>query len=283
MDKFEGKVAVITGAASGIGRAIADRCAREGVKIVLADIEQEALARAAIELEDTGATVLAVQTDVSDHNEVEALLQKTLDEFGAVHLLFNNAGVVVGGAIWEQSLTDWQWILGVNLWGVIHGVRTFVPIMLKQDTECHIVNTASGASFRSAPGVGSYKVTKHGVVSLSETLYHELNEINSKIKVSVLCPGATDTDIMTGDRNRSEELQGPNTQDSLGPWHQQQWERLGSVLESGMAAGEVADKVFTAIVDETFYIVTHPSILDTARLRMSEILEQRNPEPRLES
>jgi len=145
MNEFEGKVAVITGAASGIGRAIADRCAKEGIKVVLADIEQEALDQAAIELEDLGATVLVVQTDVSDHNEVETLVQKTLDKFGAVHLLFNNAGVVVGGAVWEQSLADWQWILGVNLWGVIHGIRAFVPIMLKQDTECHIVNTASGA------------------------------------------------------------------------------------------------------------------------------------------
>ena len=283
MNIFKGKVAVITGAASGIGRAIADRCAKEGVKIVLADIEQEALDRAAIELEDSGAPVLAVRTDVSDYDDVETLARKTLDQFGAVHLLFNNAGVVVGGALWEQSLSDWQWILGVNLWGVIHGVKAFVPIMLEQDIECHIVNTASGAGFRSAPGVGSYKVTKHGVLSMSETLYHELAETNSKIKVSVLCPGATDTDIMAGARNRSEELQNPRMQDSLGPWHQQQWERLGSVLESGMPVREVADKVFTAIVNESFYIITHPSILETARLRMNEILEERNPERRSES
>ncbi len=134
MNEFEGKVAVITGAASGIGRAIADRCAKEGAKVVLADIEHGALARAAMELEDSGATVYAVQTDVSDHNDVETLVQRTLDKFGAVHLLFNNTGVVVGGAIWEQSLADWKWILGVNLLGVIHGVRAFVPVMLKQET-----------------------------------------------------------------------------------------------------------------------------------------------------
>ena len=236
--------------------------------------------RTVIELEDLGATVLAVKTDVSDHNEVETLLQKTLDTFGAVHLLFNNAGVVVGGAIWEQTLEDWQWILGVNLWGVIHGIRSFVPVMLKQDTECHIINTASGAGFRSAPGVGSYKVTKHGVVSLSETLYHDLKGINAKIKVSVLCPGATDTNIMTGARNRPEQLQNPQTGDSLGPWHQSQWERLGSVLDSGMSAIEITNKVFTAIENETFYIITHSFILDSVRLRMNEILEQRNPEPR---
>ena len=283
MNEFQGKVAVITGAASGIGRAIADRCAKEGIKIVLADVEREPLERAAIELEDLGAAVLAVRTDVSDHDQIDALLQATLHKFGSVHLLFNNAGVVVGGALWEQSLEDWQWILGVNLWGVIHGIRAFVPIMLKQDTECHIVNTASGAGLRSAPGVGSYKVTKHGVVSMSETLYHELSGINSKIRVSVLCPGATDTNIMTGARNRSEELQNQPSQDSLGPWHQSQWERLGSALDSGMPAGEVADEVFKAIMNESFYIVTPPSGLEAVRLRMNEILEQRNPESRLNS
>lgn len=283
MKEFAGKVAVINGAANGIGRALADRCAKEGMKLVLADIEKDALTRAEMELEDVGATVMAVQTDVSKHTEVEGLAQKALDKFGAVHLLFNNAGVVVGGAIWEQSLEDWNWILGVNLWGVIHGIRTFVPIMLNQDTECHIVNTASFAGLRSAPGVGSYKVTKHGVVSMSETLYHELREIDSKVKVSVLCPGGTDTTIMTGSRNRPEELKNNQPKDSLGPWHQAQWERLESALGSGMPPREVADIVFNAIQNEKFYIITHPHMLETVRMRMNEILDQRNPKPRATS
>ena len=283
MKEFAGKVAVINGAANGIGRALADRCAKEGMKLVLADIEKDALTRAEMELEDVGATVMAVQTDVSKHTEVEELAQKALDKFGAVHLLFNNAGVVVGGAIWEQSLEDWKWILGVNLWGVIHGIRTFVPIMLNQDTECHIVNTASFAGLRSAPGVGSYKVTKHGVVSMSETLYHELRGIDSKVKISVLCPGGTDTTIMTGSRNRPEELKNNQPKESLGPWHQAQWERLESALESGMPPREVADIVFNAIQNEKFYIITHPHMLETVRMRMDEILEQRNPKPRATS
>ncbi len=283
MKEFAGKVAVINGAANGIGRALADRCAKEGMKLVLADIEKDALTRAEMELEDVGATVIAVQTDVSKHTEVEELAQKALDKFGAVHLLFNNAGVVVGGAIWEQSLEDWKWILGVNLWGVIHGIRTFVPIMLNQDTECHIVNTASFAGLRSAPGVGSYKVTKHGVVSMSETLYHELRGIDSKVKVSVLCPGGTDTTIMTGSRNRPEELKNNQPKESLGPWHQAQWERLESALGSGMPPREVADIVFNAIQNEKFYIITHPQMLESVRMQMNEILDQRNPESRATS
>ena len=283
MKEFAGKVAVITGAANGIGRAFAERCAKEGMKLVLADIEKDALTKAEMELKAVGVAVIAVQTDVSKHTEVEELAQKTLDKFGAAHLLFNNAGVVVGGAIWEQSLEDWNWILGVNLWGVIHGIRTFVPIMLNQDSECHIVNTASFAGLRSAPGVGSYKVTKHAVVSMSETLYHELRESDSKVNISVLCPGGTDTTILTGSRNRPEEFQNKQPKESLGSWHQVQWERLESALGSGMPPGEVADIVFNAIEHEQFYIITHPHMLETVRMRMNEILDQRNPAPRATS
>ena len=177
MREFKDKVAVITGAASGIGRAMADRCVQEGMKVVLADVEVEPLAKAEASMKASGATVLAVRTDVSQAADVEALAQKTLEAFGAVHLLCNNAGVGTGAAtIWESTIADWEWIIGVNLWGVIHGVRVFVPIMLEQDTECHIVNTASIAGLISGPELGAYKVTKHAVVTLSETLYHELAE-----------------------------------------------------------------------------------------------------------
>ena len=175
MKEFKGKVAVITGAASGIGRAIAERCAREGMKVVLADIEEEALSQAEEEMKAEGATVLAALTDVSKAGDVEALAQKTLDTFGAVHLLCNNAGVLPGrDFLWERTLNDWEWVLGVNLWGVIHGTRVFVPVMLEQGTECHIVNTASAAGLLSIPYLGIYNVTKHAVVALTETLHREL-------------------------------------------------------------------------------------------------------------
>src|SRR5215813_6828456 len=154
MKEFRGKVAVITGGASGIGRGLAERCAKEGMKIVLADVEKSALAQAERELKDTGAEVVAVRTDVSKPEDVDALARRTLGAFGAAHMLFNNAGVGAGSTVWESTLEDWQWVMGVNLWGVIHGVRTFVPLMLKQGDECHIVNTASMAGLVSGPALG---------------------------------------------------------------------------------------------------------------------------------
>src|SRR5689334_1941764 len=181
MKDFAGKVAVVTGAASGIGRALADRCAQEGMKVVLADVEESALVRAADEFRATGAPILAVRTDVSKAEDVEALARKTVETFGGVHLLFNNAGVGAGTTAWETSLRDWEWVLGVNLWGVIHGLRSFVPIMLSQGSEGHIVNTASIAGLVLGPGLAAYKVSKHGVISLSETLYGELQQASVAI------------------------------------------------------------------------------------------------------
>ena len=176
MQELRDKVAVITGGASGIGRAFADRCLEEGVKMVLADIEQAALDKAAEELANAGADVLAVRTDVSKSGSVEDLAKRVLDRYGAVHLLFNNAGVASSGPVWQNTLADWEWVLGVNLMGVVHGIRTFVPIMLSQDADAHIVNTASMAGLLSTPGLGIYNVTKHGVVTLSETLALELQQ-----------------------------------------------------------------------------------------------------------
>lgn len=276
MKELKDRVAVITGAASGIGRALADRCVQEGMKAVLADVEVEALAKAEASLKATGATVLAVRTDVSQARDVEALAQKTLEVFGAVHLLCNNAGVGTEAAVWESTLAEWEWVMGVNLWGVIHGVRVFVPIMLAQDMECHIVNTASMAGLISGPGLGVYKVAKHGVVTLSETLHHELAERGAKVKVSVLCPGIVNTRIMESARNRPGHV-APAA--PLGSASGARWELLRRLVPAGMPPAQVADAVFAALRNDQFYILTHPEGKEAIRTRMEDILQERNPSP----
>jgi NAD(P)-dependent dehydrogenase (short-subunit alcohol dehydrogenase family) len=274
MTEFKRKVAVITGAASGIGRALAERCVQEGMNVVLADMEVETLTRTEESLKAAGATVLAVRTDVSQARDVEALAEATLDAFGTVHLLCNNAGVATEAPIWESSLAAWEWVIGVNLWGVIHGVRVFVPIMLAQDTECHIVNTASMAGLISGPGVGVYKVTKHGVVALSETLYHDLAERGAKIHVSVLCPGIVNTRIMESARNYPGHLL---TAGPLDPASGARWETLRQLVPAGMPPGQVADVVFLALRKDQFYIFTHPEGKEAVRTRMEDILQERHP------
>lgn len=276
MKEFKDKVAVITGAASGIGRAIADRCVQEGMKAVLADVEMETLTKTEASMKAAGATVLTVRTDVSQARDVEALAQKTLEAFGAIHLLCNNAGVGADASIWESTIADWEWVIGVNLWGVIHGVRVFVPIMLAQDTECHIVNTASMLGLTSGPGLGVYKVTKHGVVTLSETLYHELVERGAKVKVSVLCPGVVNTRIMEAARNRPGHL--PTTE-PLHPADGARREALRQAVQAGMPPVQVADAVFKALREDQFYILTHPELKKRVRTRMEDILQERSPFP----
>lgn len=277
MKEFREKVAVITGGASGIGYAIAERCIKEGMKVVVADIEKVALTQTEKVLKSRGANIIGVQTDVSKAKDVEALAQKTLDAYGAVHLLFNNAGVDEHGTIWERTLADWQWVIGVNLWGVIHGVRVFVPIMLEQNTEGHIVNTASMLGLISAPGMGIYKVAKHGVVSLSETLYHELAQAGSKIKVSVLCPGFVNTRITDAVRNRPAELQNDPIKDKRDPEYDKEEQLIRQKVQDGMSPNQVANCVFDAIIDEKFYILTHPELKNRVRIRMEDILLERNP------
>ena len=277
--EFKGKVAVITGAASGIGRAIADRCAQEGMKVVLADVEEKALTKAEEEMKASGVNVLAVLTDVSKSGDIKMLAQNTLGAFGSVCLLFNNAGVNTnpGISVWQNTLADWEWVLGINLWGVIHGIRTFVPIMLKQDIDCHIVNTASMAGLTSSHSLGIYKVTKHGVITLSETLYHELAMKKTKIKVSVLCPGSVSTRIMDSERNRpvvqhngpTKEPPSHEEEIRLKAWFQE--------IQGGIAPPNVADCVFQAIRDERFYIFTHPELKPTIQIRMEDIMQERNP------
>jgi NAD(P)-dependent dehydrogenase (short-subunit alcohol dehydrogenase family) len=276
MKEFKGKVAVITGAASGIGRALADLCVQGGMKTVLADVEVEALAKTEAELRAAGAPVLAVRTDVSRAGDVEALAQKTLEVFGAVHLLCNNAGVGMEATLWESTLAEWEWVMGVNLWGVIHGVRAFVPLMLAQDTECHIVNTASMAGLISGPGLGAYKVTKHAVVSLSETLHHELAERGAKVRVSVLCPGFVNTRIMDSARNRPGHLP-PSA--PAGGASAARWEGIRQLVPAGIPPAQVADAVFAAVREDRFYILTHPEGKEAVRTRMEDILQERPPTP----
>jgi NAD(P)-dependent dehydrogenase (short-subunit alcohol dehydrogenase family) len=276
MKDFKGRVAVITGAASGIGRALAERCAHEGMKLVLADVEPGPLAEVEANLQAGGSTALAVRADVSQAKDVEALAQQTLEAFGAVHLLCNNAGVATSGTVWESSLTDWEWVIGVNLWGVIHGVRTFAPIMLAQDTECHIVNTASVSGLVSFPRSSIYAVTKHGVVALSEVLHRDLAERGGKVKVSVLCPGLVKTQIVDCARNRPERLAATAP---LDPVAAAGWETLRQQMQTATPPAQVADAVFQAIREERFYILTHPEGKDWIRTRLEDILQERNPTP----
>src|SRR5213596_251108 len=278
MKDFQDKVAVVTGAASGIGRALAEKSAQEGMKVVLADVEESALKQAEAELQASGAQVLAVRTDVSQADEVEALAKITFETYGAVHLLFNNAGVGAGTTVWESSLADWQWVLGVNLWGVIHGIHFFVPRMLAQDSEGHIVNTASSAGLIASSGLGMYKVSKHGVVTLSETLALELAARGPKLKASVLCPEWVNTRILDAERNCPQALANAPEEQNMSPemvaavQAMRQW-----LAQEGMQPSQVAEMVFDAIRQEKFYILTHPTTKQVVQLRMEAILQERMP------
>jgi NAD(P)-dependent dehydrogenase (short-subunit alcohol dehydrogenase family) len=276
MKEFNGKVAVITGAASGIGRGIAERCIGAGMKVVLADIDEANLAKTESELKSLGGSVLAVRTDVSKRSEVEWLASQALDTFGQVHLLFNNAGVGAGGAPWEATWNDWEWVIGVNLWGVIHGVKIFTPIMLEQKTECHIVNTASTAGLVVGGFSGPYAVTKHAVVALSESLYLTLQQRTSLVKVSVLCPGLVRTNIAEAERNRPDTLR--NEPVALTPELQAGLKAFKAALDASMLPLQVADAVFEAIKDERFYVLPDTGWTDAIQLRMDKLLRMENPE-----
>jgi NAD(P)-dependent dehydrogenase (short-subunit alcohol dehydrogenase family) len=280
MEEFKGKVAVITGAGSGFGREFARIGATLGMKLVLADIQADALEQTRSELDANGAAVIARVVDVSDGAQVEALAATTMETFGGVHLLFNNAGIGAAGLIWENTVRDWEWALGVNLWGVIHGVRTFTPLMLAAAQadpayRGHIVNTASMAGLLNQPNLGAYNVSKHAVVSLSETLFHDLSLVTDQVQCSVLCPYFIPTGIHESHRNRPAELANgtPPTRSQLIAQAM-----VSKAVTSGkLTAADMAARTFDCIRAGAFYIVSHPDALDGVRQQAEDIVALRNP------
>ncbi len=273
MENLKGKTAVITGAASGIGRSLAAKACGEGMNVVLADVEQAPLAQLQEELARSGARAISVLTDVAQPQAIEALARKTLEAFGGVDLLFNNAGVGAGSTIWESTLNDWTWVMGVNLWGVIHGIRTFVPIMLEQNRPAHIVNTASIAGLTRGHHSASYAVTKHAVVALTEQLAVELERINAQIKASVLCPSWVRTRINESGRNRPESLrnqaEAPPTAEML-----KRWEQLRDVMKNATPPVAIAEAVFDeGIRQGRLYIIPHKETAQYIRNRFDAIMK----------
>jgi len=276
---FKGKTAVLTGAGSGFGLECARIGAKLGMNLVLVDVQQDALDAATAEIEATGVKVLSRKVDVSSTEQMEALAADVAKIFGAPHFVFNNAGVGSGGLIWENSVKDWEWVLGVNLWGVVHGVRLFTPMMLaaaKKDPAWrgHIVNTASMAGLLTPPNMGIYNVSKHAVVSLTETLYQDLKLVSDQVSASVLCPYFVPTGISQSHRNRPAELADEKATQS---------QMIGQAMSdkavsSGkVTAAQVAQLVFDAITADQFYIFSHPRALGNVRARMEGIVNQTNP------
>ena len=271
MKELAGRVAVVTGGASGIGRALAHRFATEGMRVVLADVEAEVLDRTARELADeTGAEVEPVLADVSDPMAVDSLAERALDRFGEVHVVCNNAGVVTLGSTWEQPMADWRWVLEVNLWGVINGIRTFVPILLRQGSEGHVVNTASIAGLVPSPTIAPYNVAKAGVVAVSETLDMELRQIGAPIGVSVLCPGVVPTRIAESERNRPGDAVGAGELD-IPTQHE--------LPATALRPEQIAERVVDAIRADAFWIVTHDGSADLIERRCQAIVGGGRPEP----
>ena len=276
MNEFKDKVAVITGAAGGIGRAIAEKFALEGMKVVISDIEKETLSHTEEELKQMGFDVIAVHADVSKIDDVKNLAQKAIENYGVVHILVNNAGVGFAGksstTIWESPLSDWQWILGVNLWGVIHGVHVFTPIMLEQNIECYIINTCSIAGIiPPQPGANIYSISKHAVVALSESLQSDIALFSTKIKVLALCPGFISTKITESERNRPRELDDTKT---TNPELEQTMKAYQQIIANGTSPNIVAEKLFQALKGEKFYIPTdsHLFVKGHVKRRMEAIL-----------
>ena len=279
IEDFHGKTAVITGAGSGFGLECARIGAQRGMNLVLADVQQDALDAAAAEMQAAGAQVLARRVDVSDAQQMEQLATAVQQRFGAPHLVFNNAGVGAGGLVWENTVADWEWVLGVNLWGVVHGVRLFTPMMLAAAAKDpawrgHIVNTASMAGLLNPPNMGIYNVSKHAVVSLTETLYQDLSLVTEQVGASVLCPYFVATGINASERNRPGALAAsqPTKSQLIGQ------AMVGRAVSSGkVSAADVAAKVFAAVAANQFYIYSHPQALGPVQTRLEDVLQARNP------
>lgn len=279
MQQLRDKVAVVTGAASGIGRGMAECFAEAGMKLVLADVEEAGLEKTAEALGSGGAELLSLCVDVSQPAQVEALAQQAIERFGAVHLLCNNAGVATGGVpTWESTLEDWQWVIGVNLMGVIHGIRSFLPRMIEHGEEAHVVNTASIAGLVTGGGNAIYSVTKHAVVALSESLHNELAAHQSKVKMSVLCPGWVNTAIFEAARNRPPELANA-AERPLGAEAQLAHKFMLEQAAKGLDPRQVGEIVLDAVRAERFYILTHPDWKNMIQNRMDNILGDRDPTP----
>lgn len=277
MKTFTDKTAVITGAASGIGLALARHAAAQGMNLVLADIDEAALHDAAQSLALPPGRILTVRTDVRHASEIKALADAAYDRFGAVHLLCNNAGVALGRVTWEHTAEDWAWVLGVNLWSVIHGIAEFLPRMQAAGDPAHIVNTASAAGLTSFPGMAAYNVSKHGVVTLSETLFQELQMTRSPIGLSLLCPAWVPTGIARADRNRPADAGTTKPVEGISAVINQ---RIGRAIATGaLSADDMASETFKAIAEDRFYIIPHRNINVAIEARMNDILAQRNPSP----
>jgi NAD(P)-dependent dehydrogenase (short-subunit alcohol dehydrogenase family) len=279
MKTFAGRTALITGAGSGFGLEVSRIAATRKMNVVMADVQQDALDRAAAEIRALGAAVLAQRVDVAHAAEVEALGEATRERFGAPHFVFNNAGVGAGGLIWENTAADWAWVLGVNVMGVAHGIRVFTPMMLEAaemdpSYEGHIVNTASMAGLLNPPNMGVYNASKHAVVAMSETLYQDLQLVSDQITASVLCPFFVPTGITESQRNRPEALAAdkPTRSQLIGKAMNDRAVGSGKV-----SAADVARFVFDAVAEKRFYIYSHPKSLASVQTRLEDIMQARNP------
>ena len=281
LNDFKDKTAVLTGAGSGFGLECARLGAKLGMRLVLVDVQQDALDKAAQEMREAGAEVLARRVDVSSADALDALGHEVAARFGAPHLVFNNAGVAAGGLIWETSVREWEWVLGVNVMGVAHGVRVFTPMMLAAAQadpayRGHIVNTASMAGLLAPPNMGVYNVSKHAVVSLSETLYQDLALVTDQIGASVLCPFFVPTGISQSHRNRPAELREaaakPTRSQLIGQAMSDKAVGAGKV-----SAADVAQLVFNAAAANQFYVYSHPKAIRSVQTRLEDIVQARNP------